>query len=251
MEPSLQELAQLAHYEQIGSEYDLHYGDPSTILYRDRFFHTPMFDQLQIKGMRGLDAMCGAGHLSTYLEARGVQVTGLDFSPTQIAAYKRLNPKCDAVCGSIRATLFAAESFDLVAVVGGLHHLQAGLDEALHEIHRILKPGGVFCFSEPHTASLMDWLRRKWYRRDPLFEASEEAIDVQQLKRRHSERFVVQTEVYVGNLAYIGVLNSMILRIPVAWKARYAPALMAMEAQLNRIVPSWLACCVVTRWRKR
>ena len=41
-------------------------------------------------------------------------------------------------------------SFDCVAVVGGLHHIHPNVKAAVREIHRVLKPGGHFCFMEPH-----------------------------------------------------------------------------------------------------
>ncbi len=47
---------------------------------------------------------------------------------------------------------FADESFDCVSVVEALHHFP-DRDQALREIHRVLKPGGLFYSQEPNGLS--------------------------------------------------------------------------------------------------
>jgi len=41
-------------------------------------------------------------------------------------------------------------SFDCVAVVGGLHHIHPEMKAAVCEIHRVLRPGGVWMVSVPN-----------------------------------------------------------------------------------------------------
>ncbi|MCE7873429.1 class I SAM-dependent methyltransferase [bacterium CPR1] len=228
----------------------MHYSDPTSREYRDRFLHAPLFAGLSLTGMRALDAMSGSGSLSDYLQRSGARVTGLDISPTQIAMYQKKLPGCQAVCGSMLESGLPDASFDLVAVVGGLHHLHPNVLTAIDEVHRLLRPGGYFCFTEPHTGSLPDVLRQLWYRFDPLFEENEAAIDVGLLKRANQQRFTFEIENYVGNVAYIVVLNSMVLRLPVGLKKYYAGPAMRLESLLNRILPRLLACYTLCRWRK-
>lgn len=244
------EAAQRAHYEQIGAAYEVHYADPTSRTYRDRFLHAPLFAGLQLEGVRALDAMCGSGLLSEYLRGRGARVTGLDISPTQMAMYREKLPTCEAVCGSMMQSGLPDASYDVIAVVGGLHHLHPHVPEAIDEIHRLLRPGGWFCFTEPHTGSLPDILRSLWYRFDPLFEENEAAINVPKLKALNSHRFAWEVERYMGNLAYIVVLNSMVLRLPVGLKKYYAEPAMRIESLLNRLLPRALACYTICRWRK-
>ncbi len=245
------EAAQRAHYEEIGAAYEVHYSDPTSREYRDRFFHEPMFRGLDLAGKTALDGMCGSGSLSVYLSQQGAQVSGLDISPTQMAMYADKLPHCQAVCGSMMESGLPDASFDLIAVVGGLHHLHPQLPQAIDEVHRLLKPGGWFCFVEPHTGSLPDILRGLWYRVDPLFEENEAAVDVAQIKRLNEHRFDFEIERYMGNVAYIVVLNSMVLRIPVQLKKYYAGAAMQLETVMNAMLPKLLACYTICRWRKR
>lgn len=244
------EAAQRAHYEQIGAAYEVHYSDPTSTLYRDRFLHAPLFAGLDLSGKRALDAMCGSGSLSGYMRERGALVTGLDISPTQMAMYSQKHPGCEAVCGSMLESGLPDASFDIVAVVGGLHHLHPKVLEGIDEVYRLLKPGGCFCFTEPHTGSLPDVLRGLWYRLDPLFEENEAAIDVKKIKVANQHRFAWEVERYLGNVAYICVLNSMVLRIPVGLKKYYAGPFMQLESFLNRVLPRLFACYTIGRWRK-
>jgi SAM-dependent methyltransferase len=244
------EATQRAHYEVIGEAYEVHYSDPTSREYRDRFLHAPLFSGIDLNGKRALDAMSGSGSLSDFMQREGARVTGLDISPTQIAMYREKLPGCEAVCGSMLNSDLPDASFDIIAVVGGLHHLHPHLDEAINEIYRLLKPGGWFCFTEPHTGSLPDVLRTIWYQFDPLFEDNEAAVDVKALKNANDYRFAFEVERAMGNLAYIVVLNSMVLRLPVGLKKYYAATAMSIESVLNRLLPKLLSCYTVCRWRK-
>ena len=245
------EASQQSHYEEIGEEYEKHYAEPFSLQYRDRFCHDPMFCNVKLAGCRALDAMCGSGPLSAYLIKRGALVTGLDISPTVVASYQANNPGCVGTCASVLDAPFPDASFDVIGVVSGFHHLQPDLDKALLELHRLLKPGGSLCFTEPHSHSLLDRLRRVWYRFDPLFESNEEAVNLEQIQDRHRTRFHFAEQRYFGNLAYIFVLNSMVMRVPLALKPYYSPLAMKIETLLNRILPVWLTCAVTCRWIKK
>jgi len=245
------EAAQRAHYDRIVAAYDVHYDDPWSRRYRDQFIDGPLFEGLDLRGRAVLEAMCGSGLTTPALLARGAQVTGLDISPACIESFRNRWPECRSACASIAHSGLPSEAFDAVAVVGGLHHLQPDIDPAIEEIHRLLKPGGSFCFFEPHTGSLPDLFRQQWYKRDHLFEDNEAAIDLERLKRTHAHRFEFVREIYGGNLGFLLVFNSFIFRIPVRLKSFYSPAVLRLESLLARLQGKRLACVVICQWRKR
>jgi SAM-dependent methyltransferase len=250
-EYSAQEARQRAHYDSLGDSYEISYSDAWATLYRDRFIHEPLFGGLDLKGLEVLEAMAGAGSASNFLSRHGAQPTGLDISDVQLASYRRNCPGRPTVCAPIASTNLESESFDLVVTIGGLHHLHPALSGAIDEIHRLLRPRGIFCFCEPHTHSLLDVARQAWYRWDPLFAEEEAAIDVRGLKAAHLRQFDFEFERYMGNIAYVSVLNSMVLRIPAGLKQAYAPLAMEAENVLNHLLPSILSCYVLARWRKK
>ncbi len=245
------EQLQRAHYDLIAGDYAAHYGDTWSQAYRRRFFEEPMLSGLALRGSTVVEAMCGMGETTEALVKRGANVIGLDISPVEIEIFARRWRGQHTICASILQTGLATASVDCVVVVGGLHHVQPQVPDAITEIHRVLRPGGYFCFVEPHQGSLPDRLRRLWYRHDRYFAENEEALDIAALKRTFADRFIVEVERYQGNLAYLTVLNSLILRIPLAWKRIYAPAMLRLEALVQPLQGPLLSCYAVGRWRKR
>jgi SAM-dependent methyltransferase len=245
------ERLQKRHYDSLASSYAAHYGDAWSQAYRRIFINQPMLGDVSLEGCEVLEAMCGSGETTEYLLQRGACVTGLDISEKEITHFRERFPNCTARCGSILSTGLPDSSFDTVVVVGGLHHLHPDACQAVHEIWRILKPGGIFCFCEPHRDSLPDVARRVWYRRDPLFAENEAAIDLALLKRMFRNKFEFSAEVYGGNLAYLFVLNSLILRVPLSIKGLYSNALIRTELLLRHVQGRRFSCFVVGRWRKR
>lgn len=144
------------------------------------------------------------------------------------------------------------DSFDCVVLVSGLHHLHPQVGKAMDEIWRILKPGGAFYFVEPHTGSLLDQVRTRWYRQDRrYFAESEYGLDLAQLKRDYHTRFSFLEEHYGGNLGYFAVLQSLILRIPLRLKPLYAPAALWLEERITPWQDSTWSAFVLGHWMKR
>lgn len=245
------EATQRAHYNDIGADYEAHYDDPSSRDYRARYIERPLLEGLDLNGKNVLEAMCVSGMTTNGLLARGARVTGLDISDECIASFRRRWPQCHAVCASITDTGLESNSFDAVVVVGGLHHLQPHVEPGVDEIHRILKPGGWFCFLEPHTGSLPDLFRQQWYKRDKRFAPNEAAIDLDALMARFADRFDFIKTQYCGNVGFLLVYNSMLFNVPLSIKPIYTPALLRLEGMINRIQGKRLACIVICQWRKR
>ena len=241
---------QRVHYDALADRYEAHYADDWSLRYRDRFFNARMVGGLDIRGWRVLDGMAGSGELSGYLLRQGADVTGLDISEGVLAKFREKFPRARAVRAPIAETGLPDESFDMVAVCGALHHCHPNLDAAVNEIHRLLKPGGWFVFMEPVAGSVADRARQLWYRLDPLFESNEEAVDIKALMAAHRDRFTFESLQYGGNVAYLLVFNSMVFRLPHALKRVVSPALMGLEAAIEKIQGPRTACMAVARWRK-
>src|SRR5205085_9046703 len=83
------ERLQQEHYNRIADEYEAHYSDRCSRLYRQRFIYQPMFDGLNLSVMKVLDAMCGSGQTSEYLLSHDEKVTGVDISCEVIDVFKK------------------------------------------------------------------------------------------------------------------------------------------------------------------
>lgn len=119
-------------------------------------------------GQLVLDIGCGTG---TYVEplARRSKATiiAIDLSPMLLLRARAAMPANVRFSAADANSLpFANETFDVVVGNAVLHHLP--LDVAVHELLRVLKPGGRFCFAEPnmvnpHMALILNvpWIRRR------------------------------------------------------------------------------------------
>jgi SAM-dependent methyltransferase len=107
-----------------------------------------IFEALDLRpGVRLLDAACGPGNLAAAALLLGAKVTGVDFSERMVARARVLHPDIEFREGDADSLRdFPDESFDVVAMNFGFHHLEQP-ENALKAIHRILKPRGRFAFT--------------------------------------------------------------------------------------------------------
>lgn len=245
------ERQQQEHYDEIAADYEAHYSDEWSLEYRRRFIYDPMFEGIDLSGMEVLDAMCGSGQTTSYLLTRGAKVTGLDISNEVLDQFQERWPETKVVKRSLLDSGLPDNSFDCVSVVGGLHHIHPEMKAAVREIHRVLKPGGYFCFMEPHTGSFPDVIRRVWYRFDRFFSDNEAAIDITRMQRDFADRFTLRRAKYQGNIAFLLVLNSLIFRIPASSKKIFAPSLMKVEPVINKLQTKFTSCFAVAQWQKK
>jgi SAM-dependent methyltransferase len=204
-------------YSKQYKDYMKFHGTFYSQKYRDIFMRDRIFS-FNLSGKKVLDAMCAYGTETEYLIKKGAIVTGLDISVENAHLYQETwKLKCKV--GSVHKIDFPNESFDVVYVCGGLHHVLYLLDDVIKEIHRILKPGGYFCFVEPNQNTWVNFFRKIWYRLDKRFTEDENAINYQKtlkpfLKLGYKEKFLE----YGGGIGYILFVQSMILRIPESLK---------------------------------
>ena len=88
-----------------------------------------------------LDACCGTGDLAIAAERQGGFVTGLDFSPAMLERARRKSETIEWVEGDLLALPFDDGSFDSATVGFGVRNVLE-LEDALAELHRVLRPGG-------------------------------------------------------------------------------------------------------------
>ena len=242
---------QRAHYDKIADTYELHMSDQWSHKYRRRFINEPLTQGLALDDRNVLDAMCGSGQMAAFLLEAGARVTGLDVSSKVIAQFGAKLPKASPVEASILCSGFEDACFDHVFVVCGLHHVHPNVDKALDEIYRILKPGGYFCFAEPHAGSLADVGRRIWYRFDRMFESNEAGIDLEHMKGRNADRFEFEMTRYTGTFGYLLVFNSLIFRLPLGLKRYYTGPILGLEALIEPLQGRLTSCMVLSRWKKK
>lgn len=110
---------------------------------------------------------CGAAELSRQLLARfpGSEVTALEVDERQHAK-NLLRPLqgLQFIQAGAQAIPFRSGAFDLALMLKSLHHVPLPqLDQALSEVRRVLKPGGLLYVSEPVFAGALNEVMRLFH----------------------------------------------------------------------------------------
>jgi SAM-dependent methyltransferase len=229
-------------------EYNERHAHPAAQKYRDQTYRKNLFS-MDLDGKEVLDGMCATGIDTPFFMSRGAQVTGLDISDECCAAFEtQFDRPC--VVRSMSDTGFADEQFDMVFIGGGLHHINHLIGEVIEEVHRILKPGGYFCAFEPNADDWSNRLREMWYKRDHRFEDNERAISYDR-EVKPSIRLGFEEEVFfqAGNIAYMPLLQSGMLKLPTSILSKIDTPLINAENVVSRL-PFAPKLYFAFRWRK-
>ncbi len=105
----------------------------------------------EVSGVRILDVGCGGGLVSEQLAKAGAIVTGIDRSAPSIATARRHAVgsglfNIEYLVGSVFDLPFADASFDAVVSSDFLEHVSDRLDDAVGEMSRVVRSGGVIAY---------------------------------------------------------------------------------------------------------
>lgn len=116
---------------------------------------------------RVIELGCGAAHLSRKLLQRypASTVTGLEVDARQMAKnLEQPQERLRFVNAGAQAIPFGDGSFDLALMLKSLHHVPLDLlDQALAEVHRVLRPQGLLYVSEPVFAGALNEVMRLFH----------------------------------------------------------------------------------------
>jgi SAM-dependent methyltransferase len=251
MKPAMSGSArQKAHYEAIHSDYEDHYYDAESMAFRERFYYDLLFAGLDLNGCSVADLASGSGHNSLAVLRRfpKAMVTGFDISAAACEDYRR-NVGRPCLEADLTQPLGHPEKFDIVMIVGGLHHCIGGLPAALQNVADLLSPGGRFLLLEPNRECIFDGARRLWYRVDKYFDAAtERALAHSDILKLAGCQFSAEKVGYYGGPGYFLISQSLLFRIPKPVKRAMAPTLMVIESVFNGISMRWIHPYFVARW---
>ena len=115
--------------------------------YRDAFL-----ELVPPPGRAALEVGCGEGRVCRDLARRGHAVTGLDASPTLLAAAREADPTGTYLVADAAALPFADASFDLVVAYNSLMDVE-DMPRTLAEAARVLERRGRLCVCVTHPLS--------------------------------------------------------------------------------------------------
>jgi ubiquinone/menaquinone biosynthesis C-methylase UbiE len=100
--------------------------------------------------MNVLEIGCGTGYFTQEIAKTRAHIVAIDISPDLLKDSRNNIPYANVhfSLGNAYQLGFQDQVFESVIGISVLHHLE--IDKALYELHRVLKLGGLFCFTEPN-----------------------------------------------------------------------------------------------------
>jgi SAM-dependent methyltransferase len=148
-------------YDQVASEYAEKFIDEMN----DKPFDRDCLDRLAREvGDLGpiCDMGCGPGQIARYLHRKGVKTLGVDLSPKMVAEAQRLNPKIHFHQGDMLSLPDADNSWGGIAAFYCIIHIpREQIVDALCELKRVLKPGGLLLVTF-HIGTEIKHLEQWW-----------------------------------------------------------------------------------------
>lgn len=249
--------SQKSHFEAIHEEYVADYDDRFSSHYKNRIIYAFLAREITKEfhsPIKVLEVACGSGAnlkaLSSFLPA-GNKYYGVDISQRAVDDFNKNHGEKSGFCVDFtkRTLSLPWSEFDVILVIGGIHHMTRDLDGVFLNLHRHLKPSGLAIFVEPNKL-FMNRLRQWWYRRDRFFDdENEEAISHDELADRFSEIFKPVTVHYFGGFGFFIILQSMILRVPSVLKMALHKPLTAVDKVLTAVLPRRFLPAFVAIWK--
>lgn len=136
---------------------------------------------VDLKNQAIIELGCGNARLSRslLLQYPNCKVTGLEVDAIQHAK-NLFQPQngIDFVEAGAQSVPFPYSSFDLALMLKSLHHVPIPLmDQALHEVARVLRPGSFFYVSEPIYAGALNEIVRLYNDEGVVRPAAQNALD--------------------------------------------------------------------------
>jgi ubiquinone/menaquinone biosynthesis C-methylase UbiE len=102
-----------------------------------------LFAELVGPNASALDVGCGPGHVTAFLAAHGLSISGIDCSPALIELARESFPEIDFDVGHLADLSARSGSLDAVVSRHSIIHTEPQrLDEVFSEFSRVLTPGG-------------------------------------------------------------------------------------------------------------
>lgn len=223
---------QKEHFESIALLYYEARQSLNSILYKEKLWEH-IFGFLPPAGKRGqltvLEAMCGYAEGEKIVKKHynlNVQYTGFDYSQNLIDSVKQRYPEKDVFVQDV--TKFRPQmQYDLILIIGGLHHVHEFTEDVLNNLKYGLKDSGYLINFEPtHGNRIMQAIRDRIYRKSSFIDyETERDYHVNELNNIYAvSGFDVVWQFSPGLLAYclyynpdifprLAKINSSVLKI--------------------------------------
>lgn len=206
---------QREHFNEISEKYFQARKHPNHLLLKDliwgKFLKRNKTISSDVKSV--LEPMCGMSEgykiLCKYLKPK-FDYHGFDYSEKMVRIAKNQNPALKIEWNDVTTYQAGTDIFDLIILIGGLHHVYTHTQDVLTNLGKSLRVGGYFLSFEPtHNNWFARRIRQIIYKSNILFDAdTEQGFEYRDLDRYFkSAGYRKVDEVYPGLLAYVFYYN--------------------------------------------
>ena len=205
---------QRAHFESISEKYFTARKSKNHLLLKNLMWSYFFKESKRFipKEPAVLEPMCGYSEGKDILEKNlGVlkSYEGFDYSAILIEKVKEVAPELNVYFQDI-STFKSTKKFDIIIIIGGLHHVPTICDEVVKNLSNNLQKDGVFIILEPtHDNFIFRKIRERIYKKNTLFDQeTEQAFELKKLNNLFLKNdYTIKFQMYPGLLSYIFFYN--------------------------------------------
>lgn len=207
-------IRQQDHFNNISEQY-FHARQNANCLLIKKIIWEYFFQNKQylLNKKKILEPMCGFSDgkeiLERYLLLNDFDYYGFDYSEKIIGYAKQLNPNLKIEVKNI-LDFEDRDQYDLVIIIGGLHHVYNYTQLVVNKVYDSLKTGGYFINFEPtNDNSFLEWVRKKIYSSNDIFDDETESDYKLSLLNSYycQAGFSIEDQIYPGLISYILYYN--------------------------------------------
>lgn len=249
---------QRAHFDSIAAEYyearrNSNHVLLKSLIWKEFFSRWPGPRRADLEV---LEAMCGFAEGKDIIEAGlGVPIryTGFDYSNEVVARSQKTRPELQITCADV-TTFTTTKQYDVIMLLGGLHHVPDAAGDVVVRLATALKPGGYFISLEPtHGNLVFRLIRQTIYRRNALFDSeTEQAFVTDRLFALFENAGLTLVDtMYPGLLSYVLYYNPDAFPLLNRGGERVVRAAFGVDRPLMRTgIGKILSFATLTLWQK-
>lgn len=169
------------HFNTISSKYLNSRKNKNHLAYKEIWWNQ-ILDYLSSnftfdENNNSLEAMCGLAEGSNLLRKAfpNLKLYAFDYSDEMVNAAIKENVGFEKIFQADVVNFTEVEKYDIVIILGGLHHVPNSVDKVLSNIYKSLRKNGIFINLEPtHNNMFFKYIRESVYKKNSLFEENTE-----------------------------------------------------------------------------
>lgn len=199
---------QKEHFDSISAAYTEARKDKRHLAVKNAIWEEALSTIKFKPRIKVLEAMCGVGDganlIASYTDS-SIEYHGFDFSEHMVNTAKS-NVPTGKIWQQDVTKLDVFQEYDVVILLGGLHHVYEHAESVVKKLWRALTPSGLFINFEPtHANPLYKLIREAIYKKNSFFDAeTEQGFVVDSLHQMFKKSgFRIVKALYPGLVSYV------------------------------------------------